>query len=273
MDQYAVFGNPIAQSKSPQIHQAFAASTGQAMEYCSQLVEPDDFNRAADEFFKNGGKGLNVTAPFKGDAYRYATRLSARARRAAAVNTLALQDDGSILGDTSDGVGLVTDMVDNLSWQIERQRILILGAGGATRGVLEALLELKPHSICIANRTASKAVSLAKGFADLGTLKAMGLDELSALTEGFDLIISATSAGLAGQVVELPEVIVNEHCCAYDMIYRAGPTPFMQWAASLGAKTSDGLGMLVGQAAESFNIWRNIAPETSAIIADLRRSL
>lgn len=277
MDQYVVFGNPIAQSKSPVIHTSFAKQTEQTITYRSQLVDVDGFIQAADEFFQSGGKGVNITSPFKGDAYNYANRLSPRARRAAAVNTLALQEDGSILGDTTDGVGLVSDIVHNLGWKIEGKTILILGAGGAVRGVLEALLELKPESTCIANRTASKAVSLAKGFSDLGVIRGIGLDDLESQTEGFDLVISATSAGLAGETVELPQCIIkngdDEQSCAYDMIYRAAPTPFMEWATAQGAKTSDGLGMLVGQAAESFKVWRGVEPETKTIIETLRSML
>lgn len=273
MDQYAVFGNPIAQSKSPFIHAAFALETGEPIQYEAQFVTVDGFVQAADEFFKKGGKGLNITAPFKGDAYSYATEVSARARRAGAVNTLALQEDGSILGDTTDGVGLVKDIVENLGWSIKGQKILILGAGGAARGVLESLFEHEPKSIYIANRTVSKAVSLAKGFADLGTITGTGIDQLENCSEGFDLIISATSAGLAGETLDLPSDIVKQNTCAYDMIYRADPTPFMQWASSLGAKTTDGLGMLVGQAAESFKVWRGIEPATREVIAALRSNL
>ena len=273
MDQYAVFGNPIAQSKSPFIHSAFAKETGEQIEYKSQLVAVDGFEAAAAAFFERGGKGLNITAPFKGDAYSYATQLSARARRAGAVNTLALQADGTILGDTTDGVGLVNDIRNNLAWPIKGQSVLILGAGGAARGVLQSLFEAEPNSICIANRTASKAIALAKGFADLGTIQGLGLHQLSEVEQGFDLIISATSAGLKGEEVNLPANILKPTSNVYDMIYSAEPTPFMRWASSQAAQISDGLGMLVGQAAASFGLWRNIQPETKSIIAELRESL
>ena len=273
MDQYAVFGNPIAQSKSPFIHSAFAEATGEQIEYKSQLVAVDDFASAAQKFFQQGGKGLNITAPFKGNAYSYATQLSARARRAGAVNTLALQADGTILGDTTDGVGLVNDICNNLNWPIKDKSILILGAGGAVRGVLQSLFEAEPVSICIANRTASKAVSLAKGFADLGKIQGIGLDQLGEITQGFDLVISATSAGLVGEEVNLPTNILKPTSNAYDMIYSAKPTAFMRWASPLAAKTSDGLGMLVGQAAASFALWRGVQPETQTIIAKLRENL
>ena len=273
MDKYSVFGNPIAQSKSPFIHGAFAQSSGEAIEYTSQLVAVDEFEFAAAEFFSQGGKGLNITAPFKGDAYAYATQLTPRARRAGAVNTLALQEDGSILGDTTDGVGLVTDIVDNLGWAIEDKKVLILGAGGAARGVLESLFEHSPKVICIANRTASKATSLAKGFADLGNIQGIGLDKLGDSLEAYDLVISATSAGLSGEEVDLPEAIISEETLAYDMIYSAEPTAFMRWAAARGAKTSDGLGMLVGQAAESFRIWRGVSPNFVKVIASLRSEM
>ena len=273
MDKYAVFGNPIAQSKSPFIHSAFAKASGEAIEYTSQLVAVDAFESAAADFFRQGGRGLNITAPFKGDAYAYATQLTPRARRAGAVNTLALQEDGSILGDTTDGVGLVKDIVDNLGWTIENKSILILGAGGAARGVLESLFEHRPKHICIANRTPSKATSLAKGFADLGNIQGVGLDKLGDSPEAYDLIISATSAGLAGEEVDLPEAVISERTSAYDMIYSAQPTPFMHWAAARGAVTSDGLGMLVGQAAESFRVWRGVSPNFVKVIASLRTEM
>jgi shikimate dehydrogenase len=272
-DQYGVFGNPIAQSKSPYIHRAFAEQTGEHISYEAELVAPGEFAEAADRFFQAGGKGLNITAPFKGDAYAYATQLSPRARRAGAVNTLALQDDGGLLGDTTDGVGLAMDLGEHLNWDLGGKQILILGAGGAARGVLESLLALEPKSLSIGNRTASKAVSLAKGYGDLGNVVGVGLDQLDKYTEGFDLIISATSAGLSGEAVELPENLIKRGSQAYDMIYSPVATPFMQWAEALGAEPSDGLGMLVGQAAESFRLWRGVSVDILKVIASLRAEM
>ena len=275
IDQYAVFGNPISQSKSPIIHQHFAAATGQELEYRAQLVNIDGFEAAADAFFKSDGsesigRGLNITTPFKDDAYAYANTLSSRARKAGAVNTLALKDDGTIFGDTTDGVGLVRDITENLGWAIMGKKVLVLGAGGAVRGILEPLLALNPDSLTIANRTASKAESLAKGFASLGNIKGSGLEGLN---QSFDLIINGTSASLTKQAINLPSEIIAQNSCAYDMAYGSQPSPFMQWAEDLGAQTADGLGMLVGQAAESFRIWRGVLPETGDLIAKLRADL
>jgi len=280
MDQYAVFGNPISQSKSPYIHKQFAMQTSEALEYRSQLVEIGGFNDAADAFFKLSnpqligsqsiGKGLNITTPFKGDAYSYANKLTARARRAGAVNTLMLQEDGSVLGDTTDGVGLIRDITENLGWVIENKKVLVLGAGGAVRGVLEPLLASNPQSVTIANRTSSKAVSLATGFAGLGNINGLGLDGLG---ESFDLVINGTSVNLSKENISLPAEIISTKTCAYDMAYGVEPTAFVQWAKSLGAQTSDGLGMLVCQAAESFRIWRGIQPEVGRLIAKMRSDL
>jgi shikimate dehydrogenase len=275
-DRYAVFGNPIAQSKSPEIHRAFAVQTVQAMAYSRQLVDIGDFVSAADSFFQAGGKGLNITVPFKQDAYSYGSRLSARARRAGAVNTLAVQEDGTILGDTTDGVGLITDITKNLNWKIRAKRVLILGAGGAVRGVLEPLLAEQPQHVVIANRSVDKALQLAKGFAELGYLLGCGLDMLDG--QEFDLIINGTSASLQGGMPPLPDSLLAPGAEAgtaacYDMMYGAAPTPFMSWARQRGARASDGLGMLVEQAAESFNLWRGIRPETHQVLDALRLKL
>ena len=275
-DKYAVFGNPIKHSKSPEIHRAFAVQTVQAMDYSRQLVELDGFNAAADSFFQAGGRGLNITLPFKQDAYSYGSRITPRARRAGAVNTLALQDDGTVLGDTTDGVGLVTDIKDNLGWQIRTKRILILGAGGAVRGVLEPLLAEQPQHIVIANRTVEKALQLSKGFAELGYILGCGLDMLDG--QEFDLIINGTSASLQGGMPMLPDSLLapaseQGKTACYDMMYSAKPTPFMSWARQRGALAADGLGMLVEQAAESFGLWRGIRPDTSHVIDALRIKL
>ena len=200
-------------------------------------------------------------------------RTSPRARRAGAVNTLSLQADGTILGDTTDGVGLVSDIVNNLGWEIRHKRVLVLGAGGAVRGVLEPLLEQQPQHIVIANRTVDKALQLSKGFAEFGYLLGCGFDMLG--EQQFDLIINGTSAGLQGELPPLPDSLIdaNGTTACYDMLYGAEPTPFIQWAAQRGAQVSDGLGMLVGQAAESFALWRGVRPETAPVIANLRDQL
>ena len=272
-DKYAVFGNPIDHSKSPDIHRQFAEQTGQFLSYEKQLVDPQGFEAAADAFFAGGGKGLNITVPFKQDAYAYVARTTPRARRAGAVNTLSLQADGTILGDTTDGVGLVSDIVNNLGWEICHKRVLVLGAGGAVRGVLEPLLEQQPQHIVIANRTVDKALQLSKGFAEFGYLLGCGFDMLG--EQQFDLIINGTSAGLQGELPPLPDSLIdaNGTTACYDMLYGAEPTPFIQWAAQRGAQVSDGLGMLVGQAAESFALWRGVRPETAPVIANLRDQL
>ena len=272
VDQYAVFGNPIKHSKSPQIHAVFAEQTGQSLHYRAHKVELGRFAEVAAEFFRNGGCGLNITVPFKLDAFEFADELSGRARLAGAVNTLARGDDGRIYGDNTDGVGMVRDMNDNLGWQIGGRRVLVLGAGGAVRGILGPLLKQRPSRLLVVNRTASKAEALAELFSDMGDVAGGGYELLS---EGqFDLIINGTSASMSGDLPPLPGSILSNDCCAYDMMYGAAPTPFMRWAASEAAwAVSDGLGMLVEQAAESFCIWRGVRPDTKPVIEMIRQSL
>jgi len=271
-DQYAVFGNPVEHSKSPAIHAAFASQTGQDLSYHKQQVALGGFAEAADAFFAAGGKGLNVTVPFKQDAYSYAARLSPRARHAGAVNTLALQEDGTILGDNTDGVGMVRDILNNLGWEIRSKKVLVLGAGGAVRGVLEPLLEQLPQHVVIANRTIDKALQLAKGFAEMGYLLGCGFDMLAG--QQFDLVINGTSASLSGELPPLPSDLLTADGHCYDLMYGAAPTPFINWARQHGARAaSDGLGMLVEQAAESFKLWRGVSPQTAPVIASLRQSL
>lgn len=268
-DNYAVFGNPVEHSKSPAIHTAFAAATGEDIVYQKQLVDEDAFAKAADDFFAAGGKGLNITVPFKQKAYSYAAKLTARARHAGAVNTLSLQSDGIILGDTTDGVGMIRDIQDNLGWDIQGKKVLVLGAGGAVRGVLEPLLELLPQHVVIANRTIDKALQLSKGFAEMGYLLGCGFDMLPG--QQFDLVINGTSASLAVELPPLPDDLLVAGAVCYDMMYGAEPTVFMNWAQHHGAyAVADGLGMLVEQAAESFAIWRGIRPETQEVITALR---
>lgn len=273
-DKYAVFGNPIKQSKSPAIHALFAEQSGQDMQYRAVRVALDDFERSAGAFFAGGGAGLNVTVPFKQEAYHFADQLSERALRAGAVNTLTRQADGKIAGDNTDGVGLVRDMVANLGWTVQGQRVLILGAGGAVHGVMEPLLRERPQELVIVNRTAVKAELLADQFAEVMKLPVTGGGMERADGREFDLIINATSAGLAGEMPELPSSVLTERSCCYDMVYGAQPTPFMRWAAHHAAwAVADGLGMLVEQAAESFYIWRNVRPETRPVIYQLREAM
>jgi shikimate dehydrogenase len=273
-DRYCVFGNPVSHSKSPLIHAAFAAQTGEALEYTAIEAPLDDFAGAWQRFVAQGGRGANVTVPFKEDAFRLCDTLSRRAQRAGAVNTLVLGKNGlsndfKIYGDTTDGVGLVRDLQHH-GVALEGARILVLGAGGAVRGVLEPLLATRPKSVFIANRTAAKATALAADFADLGEVGGGGFDEV---TGQFDLVVNGTSASLAGDLPPLPDDLFAGRATAYDMMYGAEPTVFLRWAAAHGARGIDGLGMLVEQAAESFFLWRNKRPETGQVRAALRREL
>ncbi|WP_019528648.1 shikimate dehydrogenase [Dasania marina] len=271
-DKYAVYGNPIKHSKSPQIHKLFAEQTGEHMVYRSHQVELGKFSDAAQSFFDNGGKGLNITLPFKLDAYEFAQQLSDRARLAGAVNTLALQGDGKIYGDNTDGAGMVRDMQHNLGWQIEGKRILLLGAGGAVRGVIEPLAKQKPSLIVVANRTVGKAQKLAQDFAEYGDIRGCSYEALHG--NQFDLIINGTSASLAGELPPLETNVLSDGACCYDMMYSAEPTTFMHWAAeNMAWAVADGLGMLVEQAAESFCIWRGVRPKTREVIDAIRAQL
>lgn len=277
VDRYAVFGNPIKHSKSPQIHKMFAEQTRQSLIYTAELAEVGQFNQALTKFIQQNGKGLNVTVPFKEDAWQCATVHSERAKRAGAVNTLMLHEDGGLYGDTTDGIGLVRDLEQNHNIQIKGKDILIIGAGGAVRGVLEAFLQQQPSSLLITNRTKQKAVQLAQDFSDLGNINGCGLDEINDPAfahTGFDIIINGTSASLQGNLPPLPASIFRKNSCSYDMMYAAQPTPFMQWSTNNGAThVFDGLGMLVEQAAESFYIWRKVRPETKPVIQHIRNLL
>ena len=271
-DKYAVFGNPVKQSKSPAIHALFAEQCSQSMQYRAVRVEMDGFAQAAHNFFEGGGAGLNITVPFKRDAFDFAHRLSDRAMRAGAVNTLSRAEDGAIEGDNTDGIGLVRDMVANMGWSVQGLRLLLLGAGGAARGVLEPLLRERPRELLIVNRTPERAAQLVTEFSDIATLEGGAYDLIG--ERQFDLVINATSAGLSGEMPELPSTLLTERSCCYDMVYGAEPTPFMRWAAHHAAwAVADGLGMLVEQAAQSFYIWRHVRPETRAVINQLRASM
>ena len=268
-DTYAVFGNPIRHSRSPWIHRAFARQCHEVLRYRAVKVAEGGFAKAAAEFFAAGGKGLNVTVPFKQDALTFADELSARANQAGAANTLSRRDDGTISGDNTDGVGLVRDMVANLGWTIRDKNVVVLGAGGAVRGVLELLLLEQPRSLLVVNRTPEKAVVLAERFAALGPVTAGGYSSLS--SGATDLLINGTSASLAGELPPLPVELLHDRSCCYDMAYGNEPTPFMRWAAQHAAwAVTDGLGMLVEQAAESFYLWRGKRPQTGPVLAELR---
>lgn len=265
-DLYAVVGNPIAHSKSPQIHSAFAAQTQQAMQYEKLLWPKEGFAQEAQAFFAAGGAGLNVTVPFKEDAYAFAQQHTVRAQQAGAVNTLKRLENGQILGDNTDGAGLVADL-KRLGWILAHKRILLLGAGGAARGVIGPLLAENPVSITIANRTPSKAAQLVTLFGN-NPLMATSLEDLNG---PFDIIINGISAGLHGEMPALPSSIWGSHTRAYDMVYGPSRTPFLTLAAEHGAVDSaDGLGMLVGQAAEAFFLWRGVIPAVEPVLARLR---
>jgi shikimate dehydrogenase len=266
-DHYAVIGNPIGHSRSPQIHSAFAEQTGQDIRYVRLLGDVEQVERDFDAFFDSGGKGLNVTVPFKERACRYATGLSERAAAAGAVNTL-IAEGATVRGDNTDGVGLVRDLRDNHGFGFAGARVLLLGAGGAAKGVLQPLLASRPDSLFIANRTAEKAVHLAQSVQDV-RVAGGGLDEL--VGRRFDLIINATAAGLEAKVPPLPDGCLAAGGWVYDMMYGREPTAFMRWGGLHGAGTTlDGLGMLVEQAAESFYLWRGVRPLTLPVIAALR---
>lgn len=263
-DQYGVIGHPISHSWSPFIHGLFARQTGQSMTYRLFDVPPESFRSWALEFFASGGRGLNVTVPHKPAAAELANELTPRAERAGAANTLALQEGDRILGDNTDGAGLVRDLRMNLGIEIAASRILLLGAGGAARGVLAPLLALGPLEIVIANRTPERARELAKRFADLGSLAGCGFDAVPSLP--FDLVINATSASLQGGVPQLQARLLAPHSVCYDMAYGRAETPFERWARSCGCtRTYRGWGMLVEQAAESFHLWRGVRPDTAPV--------
>jgi len=269
--KFAVFGNPVRHSQSPWIHRAFAEQCDLPMQYRAVLIEPTDFAASVSAFFADGGRGLNITLPFKQQAFELADTLSERARVARAVNTL-LPTASGLAGDNTDGIGLVRDMVANLGWHICDRRVLLLGAGGAVRGVLELLLKEQPARLMIANRSPDKAVTLAQDFADLGVVEAGGYERLAGAS--FDLVINGTSASLSGDLPPLPDGLLNDRSCCYDMMYAAEPTPFMRWAAQHAAwAVADGLGMLVEQAAESFYLWQGVRPQTGPVLAALRTRL
>jgi len=271
-DSYAVFGNPIAHSKSPLIHGWFAEQTGQQMSYEALLAPEDDFQGRAEAFFAQGGLGANVTVPFKLDALVFADRLSPRAKRAGAVNTLQKGQNQEIYGDNTDGLGLVRDLTDNLGLDLTGKKVLLVGAGGAARGAVEPLIQAGVKQLKIANRTPEKAQQLIKIFHGLQPQTELAAGDWESLQDSqFDLVINATSASLSGKLPPLPSSLFARNAIAYDMMYAACPTPFMSWAEDVGAsEVVDGLGMLVEQAAEAFFLWRHLRPETAPILYRLR---
>lgn len=268
-DHYAVIGNPIAHSKSPLIHHQFAQQTAQQLHYDTCLAAKDAFKATVQRLQHEGSKGLNVTVPFKVDAWHYADELSELAQRAGAVNTLIFQDNGKVLGANTDGIGIVRDLMQNHAITLTKQRILLLGAGGAVQGVLQPLLAEQPACVHIANRTASKAAQLAHSFADLGHITGGGLESIGSAQ--FDVIINGTAASLQGSVPKIPVHCLAKNVCCYDMMYAPEDTPFVTWAKQQGAlKALDGLGMLVEQAAESFYLWRGIRPNTAPVLETMQ---
>ncbi|WP_150139077.1 shikimate dehydrogenase [Candidatus Enterovibrio escicola] len=273
MDKYVIVGNPITHSKSPFIHTLFARETEQKMTYETLKGSLGSFKEEISVFFTNGGRGCNITVPFKEDAYAIATVLTERACLAGAVNTLKKLDDGGILGDNTDGVGLVHDLLSK-HVRLNGAKILLVGAGGAARGVVYPLLKHNPQQLVIANRRVNKAETLASLFADhsMDNISASSFEDLSELK--FDVVINSTSASLSNQYPNIPASVFDKDTVVYDMVYGSGMTSSNQWAIEMGAsRVIDGLGMLVGQAAESFTIWRKIRPKTSQVLRALRLKL
>lgn len=266
-DRYAVIGNPIAHSRSPQIHAAFARQTGQGLSY--ERILGQDFVADVQAFFRGSGKGLNVTLPFKEDAFRLADECSPEAQSARAVNTLIPLAGGRLRGENTDGIGLVRDL-EQQGMRLSGRRILLLGAGGAARGVLRPLLEQHPSALVIANRTPDKALVLAAELAGIGPIAGCGFDDIQG---GFDLIINATSAGITDQMPTIPAQALAPGGACYDLMYTKEATAFMRWGRAHGAsKVLDGLGMLVEQAAEAFFLWRGLRPDTLPVLELLRSS-
>ena len=267
-DQYGVAGHPVAHSWSPFIHGMFAKATAQNLVYRLFDIAPENFRGEALRLFAGGVRGLNVTLPHKQAAAELVNELTPRAFRAQAVNTIAFFDDTSLLGDNTDGLGLTADLERNLGMTLTDKRVLILGAGGAVRGVLGPLLERDLKEVVIANRTPDRARKLAAEFEDMGSIRGCGFSEVRG--PPYDLIINATSASLQGEMPAMPVGLVGEESVCYDMAYGRGHTPFTLWAKSLhAARTSKGWGMLVEQAAESFQLWRGIRPDTKPVLQAL----
>lgn len=268
MDRYAVFGHPVGHSKSPQIHAAFAAQTRQSLTYEAIDAPPGSFAMALRRFLDAGGRGCNVTVPFKAEAYRLADGCDKLAGQAQAVNTLRVEPDGRLAGFNTDGVGLLRDLTQNLGLTLIGRRVLLVGAGGAATGIIGPLLAAGIAELVIVNRTPQRASDLARRFAAQGPVRAAGLD---APGGGFDLVLNATAAGLDGQTPNLPLAVFGPETLAYDLVYGPAAVPFLNLAEKAGARAChDGLGMLVEQAAEAFWLWRGLRPATAPVIAVLR---
>jgi shikimate dehydrogenase len=262
IDQYAVIGNPISHSKSPYLHTAFAKQCQQALYYGALLAPLDGFEATLRQFISEGGRGASVTLPFKLAAFQLCDEVTPRARAAGAVNTLRFENN-KIWGDNTDGIGLVTDIIRNAKFPLQSKRILLLGAGGAARGVILPLLECKPQELIIANRSDEKAQQLAEQFQSSGHIRSTKFADIRG---SFDIVINATSASIAAQLPPVPDSIFTSTTLAYDLMYADQPTLFMQHAAQMGAQTRDGWGMLVEQAAEAFYIWRGVRPNTALLL-------
>lgn len=268
-DRYAVVGFPIKHSWSPFIHGMFAKQTDQGMTYTRMEVAPEDLSREIESFFASGGRGLNITVPHKQAACLLTRFRTPRAEIAGAVNTIAAQD-GALLGDNTDGAGLVTDLTRNLGLALENTRILLLGAGGAARGVMGPLLGAGPEYLEVANRNADRAIELAKEFAMLGNVHGCGFDAITA-TGQFDLVLNATSASLQETIPPIPPSVIGPTTLCYDMAYGKGDTAFTRWAKNAGAgRAETGWGMLVEQAAEAFQLWRGVKPDTKPVLAAVK---
>ena len=270
VDHYAVVGNPVAHSLSPKIHSEFARQTGEAISYEAIELATDAFARGIAELQRREFRGVNVTVPFKREAWELCHSMTPRAEVAGAVNTLVLQADGKIHGDNTDGIGLIRDLTDNLKINICGQNVLILGAGGAVRGVLEPLLALSPATLTIANRNLERARQLAQDFTSFGKIEAVAYNQL--LREGYHLIINATAAGLSDQIPPISAAVLGPTGVCYDMMYKLNAaTAFVEWSLAQGVRQSyDGLGMLVEQAAEAFSLWRGPRPDTGRVMALLK---
>lgn len=274
-DAYCVMGHPVEHSRSPWIHARFAELTGQRIGYTRQLVPLDGFAQALADFAAAGGRGCNVTVPFKHDAARLTTVASERVRRAGAANTLSFRPDGSVHADNTDGLGLVADIVRNAGVELAGRDLLLVGAGGAAAGVLAPLLEQAPRRIVVVNRTAARAQALVQAHADLAAARQVALQALPIEEpgSGFDVVVNATASSLAGGDVPVPDTVLRTGTLAYDMMYGPAAQGFMDWARARGAVPRDGLGMLVEQAAEAFALWRGVRPPAAQVLQELRAQL
>ena len=269
IDRYGVMGYPVSHSRSPVIHRLFARQTGQHIQYELLEVTPEKLEQAVRQFHRTGGKGLNITVPHKHSACRLCDHLSERASTATAVNTLTF-NEGEIFGDNTDGIGLLRDLAVNHGLNLDGANILILGAGGATRGIIGPLLEMQPRGLLIANRTIEKAQEIVERFASMGPVSACRFDVIP-ISEPFDVVINATSAGMKGEMPPYPVAAISNLTFAYDLSYGLKPTPFSEWARDHGAARSVmGWGMLVEQAAESFKLWRGVRPETAPVLKQMK---